>query len=136
MEIFKSKEKKIPGTDFKEVHYSASLFYSRIRKKSKRRVHIRSAYFNKDKVFLDLFWHHLFQKDNWRDRVRRLKFLPCAIDLIKNSYIHPTSKENPNKNQEILHRFIGYSFENEMFYVQIKENKKTGQKFLVSIFPA
>ena len=45
-------------------------------------------------------------------------------------------KQITNKSGEILHRFAGSTKEKELFFVQIKEDKKTGQKYLISIFPA
>ncbi|KKQ27264.1 MAG: hypothetical protein US42_C0011G0002 [Candidatus Magasanikbacteria bacterium GW2011_GWC2_37_14] len=136
MQVYKTKIKKFPGTQFHEVHGPAFGLYTEIKKKTKRRVYVRSAYFNKDKIFLDLFWHHLFEKSNWRDRVRRMKYFACAIELIQKSHFEPKTKENPNKQGEILHRFYGTTAENELFYVQIKEDKKKDQKFLISVFPS
>lgn len=135
MKSYQTKTKKLTGSDFHEVHQKASNLYKEIKKKTKRRPHIRSAYFKKDKIFLELFWQHLFDKPNWKDRTRRLKYFPCAIELIQKSKFEPESKENPNKRIEILHRFGGVTRENDMFFVQIKEDKRTGQKFLISIFP-
>ncbi|HCP08455.1 MAG TPA: hypothetical protein DIT25_01500 [Candidatus Moranbacteria bacterium] len=135
MKVYKTKTKKYSGSDFQEVHQKAFGLYSQIKKKSKRRAYLRSAYFSKEKVFIDLFWHHLFEKENWRDRVRRMKYLGCAVELIKNSHFEPKSKENPNRSSEILHRFYGTTAEHELFCVQIKEDKKKGQKFLISVFP-
>jgi hypothetical protein len=136
MKVYITKTKKYPGSDFSEVHQRAFGLYSKIKKNSKRRAYLRSAYFSKDKIFLDLFWHHLFEKENWRDRVRRMKYFGCAVELIKSSRFEPKSKENPNKSSEILHRFYGTTAEHELFCVQIKEDKKKGQKFLISVFPA
>ncbi|MDP3244731.1 MAG: hypothetical protein Q8M83_03695 [bacterium] len=135
MQVYKTKVKKFSGSDFHEVHKKAFSFYVEIKKKSKRRAYLRSAYFSKDKIFLDLFWYHLFEKQNWRDRVRRMKYFGCAVELIKNSRFEPKSKENPNKLNEILHRFYGITADNELFCVQVKEDKKRGQKFLISVFP-
>ena len=36
---------------------------------------------------------------------------------------------------EILHRFKGITPEGEEFFVQIKENKRNGQKYFISVFP-
>lgn len=135
MQIYKTRVYKFSGTDFHEVRQKAFGFYTEIKKKSKRRPYVRSAYFNKQKVFLGLFWQHLFDKENWQDRFRRLKYFGCAIELIQKSRFAPKSKEDPNKPSEILHRFYGSTADNEMFYVQIKENKCTGQKFFISVFP-
>ncbi len=136
MQVYRTKAKKFPGTAFRDVHEKAFGFYTEIKKKSKRRTHVRSAYFDRDKIFLDLFWHHLFEKQNWRDRVRRMKFFACAIELIQKSHFEPKTKENPNRGSEILHRFYGITADNELFCVQIKEDKKKNQKFLISAFPS
>jgi len=95
---------------------------------------LRSAYFKKDKIFLHYYWEHLWAQ-NWRDRVRRLKYYSCALDLIKNSKSDPISKENPNKKSEILHRFAGTTKDKELFFVQIKEDKRSGEKHFMSVFP-
>jgi hypothetical protein len=134
MKAYQSKFKKLSGTDYKEIHHRALGIYKQIKSKSKRKPYIRSLYFNKEKVFLDYFWQHLWQK-NWRDRDRRLKYYPGAIDLIKNSRLEPISKQNPNKPTEILHRFAGLTKDKELFFVQIKEDKKTDQKYFMSVFP-
>ncbi len=135
MKAYKTKASSIVGTGFKEVHKKALELYKQIKSQSKRRTYIKSAYFCKEKVFIDLFWQHLFEKKNWKDRIRRVRYFPSAIELIKKSRFEPTSKENPNRRSEILHRFAGTTKDNEVFFVQIKENKNTGQKFLISIFP-
>ena len=64
-----------------------------------------------------------------------MKYFPCAIELIQKSRVEPSSKENPNKRSEILHRFAGATKDSEIFFVQIKEYKKTDQKWLMSVFP-
>jgi len=116
MKSYQTKTKKLTGSDFREVHKKAFGLYKQIKNKTKRRSYIRSAYFRKDKIFLELFWRHLFSKPNWRDRIRRLKYFPCAIELIRHSRLEPESKENPNKSSEILHRFGGVTRENDMFF--------------------
>ena len=135
MKAYQTKSTKLPGTNFREVRKKAFKFYRQIKKRSKRKPYIRSAYFKKDKIFLDLFWSHLFEKKNFADLMRRIKFYPCALELIKNSRFDPTSKENVDRKSEILHRFMGITSENETFFVQIKENKRNGNKWLMSVFP-
>ena len=84
---------------------------------------------------MTLFWHHLHEKTNIRDKTRRLKYFPCAIELIQDNKIKPTtqiSKEEPNIS---LHRFGGSTPDNDYFFIQIKENIKNGQKWLISVFP-
>ena len=134
MKIYQTKTNKLTGTEFKEVREKALVFYQIIKRKSKRRTYVRSAYFKKEKVFIDIFWQHLFDK-SWKDRVRRLKYFPPAIELVQNSKLEPKSKENPNRKSEIFHRFTGVTKEKDLFFVQIKEDKKTSQKFLISVFP-
>lgn len=136
MKAYPVKIQKLSGTDFHEVRNQALNIYKRFKNKTKRRTYIRSAYFNKSKVFIEIYWHHLYEQGNWHDRMRRLKYLPCAIELIQKSRFEPSSKENPNKSSEILHRFVGITKDHDIFYVQIKEDKHTSQKFLISIFPA
>lgn len=136
MRIYQTKTKKLEGTDFHEVRKKAFNLYQDICRKTKRRAYVRSAYFKKEKIFLALFWQHLWDKQKWQDRMRRLKFFAAAIELIQHSHFEPKSKENPNKPNEILHRFAGSTKEKELFFIQIKEDKKTGQKYLISIFPS
>lgn len=133
--VYLAKSKKLPGTNYSEVYKKAFGLYSQIKKRTKRRPYIRSEYFKGGKVFLAVFWQHLHEKLNLKDKTRRLKYLPCALELLKNTRFNPTSKENPNRRSEILHRFTGVTAEKEIFFVQIKEDKKTDQKYLISVFP-
>ena len=136
MQIYKTKTKKFHGPHFHTVHRQAFGLYTEIKKKTKRRAYVRSVYFDKEKVFLDLYWHHLFEKSNWRDRLRRMRFFGCALELIQNSHFKPNQTKNPNDVNEMLYRFYGMDANNEVFCVQIKENLKKKQKFLISVFPA
>lgn len=90
------------------------FIYRTLESKSKRKPYIRSVYFKKDKIFFDYFWKHLSQK-NRRIRTARLKYFHAALDLIKNTHHHPISKENPNRREEILHRFYGLTREKFLF---------------------
>ena len=135
MDVYKTKAGKLNGTDFYEVRTAAMLVFKKVRSKSKRQPYIRSVYFKKNKVFLNLFWQHLFDKDNWRDRMRRLQYFEAALELIERTHIEPQSKKNPNKANELFHRFSGVTKEGCKFYVQIKENCTSKKKFLMSIFP-
>lgn len=135
MKVYQTKVKKLAGTSYTEVRRKAFSLYQDIKRKSKRKPYIRSAYFKKDKIFLDLFWSHLFEKKNFADLMRRTKLYPCALELIEKSRLAPSSKENVDKRSEILHRFTGSTAEGDLFFVQIKENKSTGKKYLISSFP-
>lgn len=134
MKTYKTKSIILAGTSYKEISKKAFGLYNGIRRKTKRRPYVRSAYFKKDKIFLGLFWTHIYNKNYW-DQMRRMKFFGCALELIQNSRFEPTSKENPNKPTEILHRFAGVTKNNDLFFVQIKEDKRTSEKWLVSVFP-
>jgi len=131
---YKTSIDKIRATRNKEVWKKAQIFWSAIKRKTKRKPYIRSAYFKKQKIFFDFFWIHLTQK-NPRQRRIRLQYFPCAVELLKNSNNPPVSKINPNKSTEVLHRFAGLTRNKELFFVQIKENIKTDKKYLMSIFP-
>lgn len=135
MHVYQTKAGKLPGTDFHEVRKSALEFFKTIKRKSKRIPYVRSAYLKKDKVFLSIFLQHLYEKEKWQERTRRLRYFKAAIELIENTHFEPRSKENPNKRGEILHRFTGVTREREVFYVQIKEDKASGNKHLISFFP-
>ena len=134
MKVYKTKRKKFSATNYKEAHKKANNFYKELKRKSKRRPYIKSAYFNKDKIFIEDFWIHLRQK-NVHDRTRRLQYFACAVELIQNSKQEPESKQNVDRKTEILHRFAGVTKDDYLFFVQISENKKTDQKRLMSIFP-
>src|SRR5690606_9949388 len=116
VKAYQTKAKKLPGTRYVEVRKKAFDLYTIIKKRSKRRAYIRSAYFNKEKIFLSLFWDHLADKHH-KDRTRRLKYFPCALELIRQTKFDPTSVENVDRKSEILHRFVGITAESEIFYV-------------------
>ncbi len=134
MKAYRVKTRKLAGTKYPEVNRKALKTFNKIKKRTKRRPYVRSAYFNKEKIFLNLFWSHLKDKTNLKDKTRRLKYFPCGIELIQHSKFAPESKKNPNKKSETLYRFKGVTIENEIFFIQIKEGKK-GNKYLLSIFP-
>lgn len=88
-------------------------------------------YFGKEKIFLTQFWQHL-EKKNFGDRKRRLKFYPCALELIQFSTIEPTSRKESGDN---LYRFAGNSPNDELFYVQVREDSRSKEKHFISVFP-
>ena len=134
MKLYKTKVGKLTGKNYPDLYKKAFYIYKQIKQKTKRRPYIRSSYFRKDKIFLELFWQHLHQK-NWRDRKRRIRYYPCAIELIRHSRIDSVSTDNPNNPSEILHKFSGITPDKNIFYVQVKENKRNNQKYLMSVFP-
>lgn len=131
---YQTKSKKIAGTSRTEVYRGALALFSEIKRGTKRRPYIKSAYFKKEKIFFDYFWDHLRQKP-YRDRLERLKYFRASIEIVKNSRNKPFTKENPNKPGEIFYRFAGLTQEKALFFVQIKEDRKTKRKFFMSCFP-
>ncbi len=129
-----TKVKVLTGTSYGEVYTKAKFIYKTITSRTKRRPYIRSIFFNKEKIFLDVFWTHLSEK-NHSDRFRRLKQYPCGLDLIKNSKMGPTTQESKDKSSEVLHRFYGINGNGESFIVQIKENINNGEKNFMSVLP-
>lgn len=135
MKIHSVKTSPYPGSDYSEVYPRARKLYNQIKAQTKRNPYIRSAYFRKDKVFIELFWVHLNQKTA-KERRKRIKFYGAGIELLRNTRQEPTTKKNPNKSSEKLHRFAGVTPSGDLFYIQVKENTKTKRKDLMSIFPA
>lgn len=135
MHVYKSNFSTLPGTSLAETMKAARKEYHHIQKRTPRRVpYVRSKYFTKDKIFINTFWEHLNQKSP-KDRVRRLKLYTCAIDLLRNNTYAPESiYTNADKNAG-LHRFYGQSGDGHYFCVQIKENKRSGRKEFISVFP-
>ncbi len=134
MQYYQTKAEKNIGSNFKELRKKAEKIYFQIKKRSRRKPYIRSTYFNGSKVFIDYFWEHLHSK-NLRDKQRRLMVYAAALEVIKNSNIHPEAVENPNKKRELLYRFKGKTKDGILFTVQIKEDKKSGAKYFISVFP-
>ncbi len=134
MEYYKSAKSKISGTSFSEVRDGAERTFRAIKSRTKRSPYVRSKYFRGEKIFLNIFWSHLFEKGE-KDRTRRLKFYDCAIDLMRNSSQSPVTRENFKNKDELLHRFYGKSKGGQAYIVQIKENKRTKRKDLISIYP-
>lgn len=129
---YKCKVGTIKGSDYAEVMKKARQIFHGLEKNPKREAHIRSAYFRDQKIFLNSFWGHLNTKSP-RDKMRRLRFYSCAIELIMNSRLDP---EIPFKNEdERLYRFSGLSADGQLFTVQIREELKTSKKYFTSVFP-
>jgi hypothetical protein len=134
MKVHRVNSSPYHGTDYEEVYPPARKLYNQIKAHTKRQPYVRSAYFKKEKVFIELFWIHLNQK-NRKERNKRLKYYACGIELLRLTRQQPVTKKNPNKSNEQMHRFAGVTPNGELFYVQVKENVRTKRKDLMSIFP-
>lgn len=78
---FKTKINKLPGSNLGEAYKSAWKMFHQIEKTTRRKPYIRSLYFKKDKVFLDLFWAHLKDKPP-KERFERLKYFGAAVETV------------------------------------------------------
>ena len=131
--LYQAKTQRLGGTSWDEVSRKAHKILHEIENKTRRQPYIRAAYFKKEKVFINYFWPHLKEKPR-REQLDRLRYLPCAIELIERTKHKPALTRNPNKPKERLFRFAGMTPKKELFFVQIKEDKK-GAKYFMSIFP-
>jgi hypothetical protein len=135
MRTYKSKFGLLAGTTYREIVSSARREYHTLQKRNPRRIpNIRSAYFAKDKIFLNIFWEHIKQKHP-ADQERRLKLYAAAIDLIRNSKEAPDTILSKDALNTMMHRFYGTTKNGDPFIVQIKENKRTNRKDFMSVFP-
>jgi len=134
MKPYQAKTSKLAGTSYIEIERKARYLHNKAAARTKRSPYVRSTYFNKDKIFITIFWEHLNQHPR-RDRKRRLRYYACALELLRNAKVEPVTKENPNKYGELFHRFAGLSSEGELFYVQVKEVRRTDRKYFMSVFP-
>lgn len=135
MSDYTTKIAAYSGTRYSEVYPLARRLYNRIKAQTKRQPYVRSLYFKHEKIFLELFWVHLNQK-NRSQRVKRLKLYAVAIELLRNTRHIPTTKQNPGKTHEKLYRFSGITPQGQKFYVQVKESSRRGRKDFMSVFPA
>lgn len=134
MIFYQTKTKELSGTSYAEIKKEAAFLFNQIKRQTKRRPYILSAYFRKQKIFFDYFWVHLFEK-NHKERVKRLRYFAASIELIKKSKNHPDIEKRSTDNKQIFYRFLGSLKNGELFFVQIKEDRKTGKKYFMSCFP-
>lgn len=132
--VYTSKYSLLPGSAYDEVISRAHREHNFIKRRTKRQPYVKSKYFSGDKVFLNIFWNHLVQKRRGEQTVRAKLYL-CAIDLLRNTTFDPESIFGYDRPNEILHRFKGRSREGQLFVVQVRQNKKTGRKDFMSVFP-
>jgi hypothetical protein len=131
---YQTKRGKLPGHRYSDVLKEARREYAAIERRTRRNPYIRSAYFDKQKVFTNLFWQHIMDK-RIPARKQRLRYFNCAVELIENTRQPPITKRNPNGRNELVHRFTGITAEGTVFYVQIKEELGSGRKYFMSAFP-
>ena len=54
---------------------------------------------------------------------------------MRKTDVEPLSKPVPGDSRFVLHRFFGIAHDGQRFIVQVKEDRKTGAKTLMSVFP-
>lgn len=134
MNFYQTKSQLLAGSNYKEIHRNYEKYFRSLQGKSKRQPYVRSAYFLKQKIFLNLFWLHLFDKTH-NIRSIRLKYLPSAIELLEKSRNHPTTIQNLEAKSELFHRFYGLTRDRQKFVVQVKQIKRTGKLYFMSVYP-
>lgn len=134
MNYYHSRYDVLHGTSYSEVMHLARKEYATVKKLTKRQPYVRSSYFAKDKVFLALFWEHLAQKHR-ADRKYRLQYYTCALDLLRHSTLTPATLFSEADKNTMLHRFYGKTKQGLAFCVQVKQDKRTGRKDFISVFP-
>jgi len=131
--IYVSQLGSIAGASYRVVNKRAREYVELLQVRGKRQPYIRSPYFKKQKIFFNLFWRHLFDKYT-HDRMRRLRLLPAALDLLMHSRNEPEIK--PDKDaKEKYYRFKGQTGDGVTFYVQVKEDIRADKRYLISVFP-
>ena len=134
MQRYNCRSKPIIGSNLATVAPKARRLLRALEKQTKRKPYIRSVYFDGQKVFVSNVWEHIKQKPI-ADQVRRLRLLPCAIELIAQTKQKPIQKLNPNKQSEILYRFFGQTKEKRLFCVHIKKSGRKQELEFMSAFP-
>ena len=129
---YKCKSGLLPGHNYATIIKIARKIFNTVAAQTKRRPYIRSAYFRGEKIFLDNFWPHLLEK-NLRDRTRRLLFIQAALELIRHSRKKPILLTKNLLGNVAYYRFLGQA-SGSSFVIQIKEDLKRKQKFLMSMF--
>lgn len=133
MKIYQSSVETLTGERYIDLERKARKIHNEIAHRTKRSPYVRSAYFKKQKIFIKPFWEHLNQKSQY-DRRRRLKYYAAAIDLLRHLTHEPLTKRNPNGDGQIVHRFAGQTKDGNLFFVQVKESKRTDGKYFMSVF--
>lgn len=70
-----STQKLSGSSDDKEVVKRAQDYFRVLMRRTKRQSYIRSAYFDKKKIFFTYFWKHLYQKPPKQRKIRVMFYL-------------------------------------------------------------
>ena len=131
---YQCKTHVLAGRKYTEVMPQARKIFRSLQQKTKRRPYVRSTYFRKDKVFFDQFWTHMNAK-SIPDRTRRLRYLPCTLELLRETRNNPLTFIDSNQPETMKHQFLGKSPDCKKFVVVISEHRSSGRKQLLSMYP-
>jgi hypothetical protein len=134
IKFYSAKSKPIAGSNYRDLLKVVRAEYKYIAKQTKRTPYVRSEYFKGDKVFLSLYWTHLSATPMYTQR-HRLKLFNCGIELLRHTTFPPETKPNPNGRSELVYRFGGKTPDGQVFYVQVKQEIRSGKKYFMSVFP-
>ena len=135
MQYFQSKYGFVRGSSRDEIIKHARKLYHEVQKQSPRRVpYVRSKYFMGRKVFISNFWEHLKQM-RIEEQTSRLKYYQCALELLRDTTLAPTTIYGTDRPNDGLHRFYGKTISGKHFCVQVKHSKRTGRLDFMSVFP-
>lgn len=121
------------GSSRDELYSVAKKEYKKVEALTKRQPYVRSTYFNKDKIFVSIFWQHLAKIQRTK-QAKRLKLYKAAIDLLRNSHCEPETIFQKDDLSTLLHRFYGVTKDGTHFCVQVKHNKRSDRKDFMSVF--
>ena len=71
---------------------------------------------------------------NLKERTKRLQLYNAAIDLLRNTRCEPETLFSKDDMSNLTHRFYGVTKEGVEYCVQVKQNKRSGRKDLISVF--
>lgn len=132
--FYQCKAKCLTGHRYTDIMPLARVLFRELKRKTKRRPYVRSAYFEKDKIFFDFFWHHLNTMLP-SERAKRLRFFPCALELLQKSRNNPITFIDVQRPDVIKHMFQGKTADGYCFAVVIQQERKTGKKQLLTLYP-
>lgn len=132
---YRCKAAPLRGHRFVDIMPQVRKEFRTLQKRTKRRPHVRSDYFKKNKIFFDYFWQHM-QRKSVVDRARRLKYFPCALEVLRKSRHNPTTFVDINQPDIIKHEFVAIAPDGVRFSVIIQEDRKTDKKQLLSLYPS
>jgi hypothetical protein len=130
-QAFLVKMQPLAGSTEERARKNALEYYQAIKRKTKRKPYIRAAFFEKQKIFLDVFWSHTFEKSR-KVRAERFKLFPCAIELLEKTTKTPEIYIPTQKKSETWLRFFGRTTTGVHFVVQVKS--RLGRFYLISVY--